>query len=127
MVTATLSVGAEKIKLAVTNRMYRKVPQTEIVPEHAIRLIEDTMEKVRRDVARIQNFWEQVEFIKAAVLKRTKASKRGRMAVLYHEYQTAMYRGALAGPDGEMPLPPNPNAESLARYHAHMACTASLD
>jgi hypothetical protein len=126
MVSATLSPGAEKIKVAVTTRLYKSVPQTEIVPERAIKLFEDTMEKVAKEVDRISNFWEKVLFVKDAVLARTKASKRGKMAVLYHEYQTAMYRGYLAGPDGELPPPPNPNAEALARYHAYVACSASL-
>lgn len=126
MVAATLSVGAEKIKLAVTTRLYKTVPQTEIVPERAIKLFEDTMEKVSREVDRIPNFWEKVLFVKDAVLARTRASKRGKMAVLYHEYQTAMYRGMMANEDGVLASLPNPHAEARAQRDAYMASVASL-
>jgi len=120
-----LSAPAEKIRLAVTARCKKTAPQFQIVPDRAHKLFEKTAEKFRDQLDLIPNFWERAAFLKEHVLKFTKKKIRGDMARLYHEYTTAMFRGALATMDDEPVFKEvNPNIEEVARYHAYLACTA---
>jgi len=130
MAVATVSVSERDIatvKKAVARRLDGQIKPSSvnIIEEHAIRFFEDTMEATAR-VADKLPFWEAVAYLKAAVLKKTAASKRGRMAVLYHVWQAAMMRGFLADEDGNVRPLDVPNAERLAQAHAYMACSASL-
>ena len=115
------------VKHAVARRLDGQIKPSSvtIVEENAIRLFEDTMEATSR-VADKLPFWEAVAYLKAAVLKKTAASKRGRMAVLYHMWQAAMLRGFLADSDGNVRPLDVPNAERIAQAHAYLACSASL-
>jgi hypothetical protein len=115
------------VKHAVARRLDGQIKPSSvtIVEENAIRLFEDTMEATQATVAKL-SFWEQVAYLKAAVLKKTAASKRGRMAVLYHVWQAAMLRGFLADEDGNVRPLDVPGAEARAQAHAYMACSASL-
>ena len=83
------------------------------------------MEATANAVAKLP-FWEQVAYLKQAVLKKTAKSKRGRMAVLYHVWQAAMLRGFLADEDGYVRPLDVPGAEARAQAHAYLACSASL-
>jgi hypothetical protein len=115
------------VKHAVAKRLdgVIKPSGVSIIEERAIRLFEDTMEATAR-VADKLPFWEAVAYLKAAVLKKTAKSKRGRMAVLYHVWQAAMLRGYLADEDGYVRPLDVPGAERIAQAHAYMACSASL-
>lgn len=132
MVSATVSTcdaaAVAAVKAAVSRRLDGTVKPSgvQIVEEHAIRLFEDTMEATAAAFAKLP-FWEQVAALKAAVLKKTAPSKRGRMAVLYHIWTTAMLRGALADADGYVRALDAPGAEARAQAHAYLACSASLD
>ena len=130
MTVAAISVSERDIatvKKAVARRLDGQIKPSSvnIIEEHAIRFFEDTMEATAR-VADKLPFWEAVAYLKAAVLKKTAASKRGRMAVLYHVWQAAMMRGFLADEDGNVRPLDVPNAERIAQAHAYMACSASL-
>jgi hypothetical protein len=120
-----LSPPAEQIRLAVTSRCKKAVPQFQIVPDRAHKLFEKTAEKFRDQLDLMPNFWERAAFLKERVLKFTKKNLRGDMARLYHEYTTALFRGYLATMDDEPVFREiDPNIEELARYHAYLACTA---
>ena len=130
MATATVSVSERDVaavKAAVAKRLdgIVKPSSVNIIEEHAIKLFEDTMDATQAIAAKLP-FWEAVAYLKAAVLKKTAASKRGRMAVLYHVWQAALMRGFLADEDGNVKPLDVPNAERLAQAHAYMACSASL-
>jgi hypothetical protein len=130
MAVATVSVSARDIatvKSAVAKRLDGAIKPSgvAIVEERAIRLFEDTMEATEEQAEKL-SFWEAVAFLKAAVLKKTAASKRGRMAVLFHVWQAAMMRGFLADEDGNVRPLDVPNAERVAQAHAYLACSASL-
>ena len=128
MAVATVSTcDVAAVKAAVVKRLNGVVKPSgvNIIEEYAIRLFEDTMEASATAVAKLP-FWEQVAALKAAVLKKTAASKRGRMAVLYHIWTTAMLRGALADENGYVRPLDVPGAEARAQAHAYLACSASL-
>jgi len=128
MAVATVSErDIASIKNAVTKRLdgVIKPSSVSIIEEHAIKLFEDTMEATATAFAKLP-FWEQVAALKLAVLKKTAASKRGRMAVLYHIWTTAMLRGALADETGYVRPLNVPGAEARAQAHAYLACSASL-
>ena len=130
MATATVSVSERDIatvKKAVAKRLDGAIKPSgvAIVESKAIRLFEDTMEATARAAEKLP-FWEAVAYLKAAVLKKTAASKRGRMAVLYHIWSAAMLRGELADADGVIRPLDVPNAERIAQAHAYLACSASL-
>jgi hypothetical protein len=128
MAVATVSArDVAIVKTAVAKRLDGaiKPSSVNIIEEYAIRLFEDTMEATAAAFAKL-SFWEQVAALKLAVLKKTAASKRGRMAVLYHIWTTAMLRGALADETGYVRPLDVPGAEARAQAHAYMACSASL-
>lgn len=128
MAVATVSErDVATVKQAVAKRLngFIQPSSVSIVEDSAIRLFEDTMEATSEHAAKLP-FWEAIAFLKAAVLKKTAASKRGRMAVLYHVWQAAMMRGFLADEDGTVRPLDVPNAERVAQAHAYMACSASL-
>lgn len=121
----SLSIPAEKIRLAVTTRCKKATPAFQIVSEKAYLLFERTAEKFADELSKIANFWERAAFLKKCVLKRTTRKLRGNMARLYNEYTAAMLRGELATMDDEPVFKEiDPNIEELARYHAYLACTA---
>ena len=127
---STVTVSEREIatvKHAVAKRLdgVIKPSGVSIIEERAILLFEDTMEATANAVAKLP-FWEQVAYLKQAVLKKTAKSKRGRMAVLYHVWQAAMLRGFLADEDGYVRPLDVPGAEARAQAHAYLACSASL-
>lgn len=123
----SLSATAEAIKLAVTKRCYKQAPQFQIVPDRAQKLFDNTAEKHKNDLSKIDGFWEKAAYLKERVLARTTKSLRGDMARLYHEWTAAMLRGELASMDDETVIRPvDPNIEKVVQYHAWLACTASL-
>ena len=121
----SLSVPAEKIRLAVTSRCKKKAPQFQIVPERAHRLFERTAEKFADELEKIANFWERAAFLKKCVLNRTTRKLRGNMSRLYNEYTAALLRGELATMDDEPVFKEiDPRIEEIAQYHAYLATTA---
>jgi hypothetical protein len=115
------------VKQAIAKRLNGDIKPSSvaIIAENAVRLFEDTMATTQATAAKLP-FWEQVAYLKAAVMKKTAKSKRGHMAVLYHVWQAAMLRGYLADENGYVQPLDVPNAERIAQAHAYMACSASL-
>jgi hypothetical protein len=120
--------AAEEIKLAVTKRCQKEVPQFQLVSDKVQKLFDNTAEKHAIELNKIDGFWEKAAYLKERVLARTTKSLRGHMARLYHEWQAALLRGELASMDDDTVLRTvDPNIEKLAQYHAWVACTASLN
>lgn len=121
-------------KQAIQTRVARR-PQFSVVPDRAIRLIEDVIEREDHEARRRHpdDFWARVEYWKGEILQQVIPALRGQLAVYFHEYIAATLRGdsveAVAEDDdpwGFSSRPYNPAAEAIAQRDAYLACTASL-